>query len=52
MSAMEKWDDDAFVRLMSDVIAESPIEDSEPVNLATERQNPTISWDEFAGNFN
>lgn len=25
--------------------------DDEPVNLSAERQNPVISWDEFAGNF-
>jgi len=48
---MERWDDDAFVRLMRDVIPESPVEDDEPVNLAAERQNPAISWAEFAGDF-
>lgn len=52
MSAMERWDDDAFLRLMKDVIAEPVPEDCEPVNLAAERQNPVVSWDEFAGNFN
>lgn len=52
MSAMERWDDDAFLRLMKDVIAEPVQEDGEPVNLAAERQNPVVSWDEFAGNFN
>ena len=52
MSAMERWDDDAFLRLMKDVIAEPAPEDDEPVNLKTERQNPVVSWDEFAGNFN
>lgn len=52
MSAMERWDDDAFVRLMKDVIAEDGEEIAEPVNLAAERQNPVISWEEFAGNFN
>ncbi len=51
MRAMERWDDDAFVRLMRDVIPESPVEDDEPVNLAAERQNPAISWAEFAGDF-
>jgi len=52
MSAADRWDDDAFVRLMSDVIATPQEEDSEPVSLAAERQNPVIRWDEFAGNFN
>ncbi|UYM55265.1 hypothetical protein [Leclercia adecarboxylata] len=51
MSAMERWDDDAFVRLMRDVIPEAPDDDDEPVNLAAERQNPVISWAEFAGDF-
>lgn len=51
MSAMERWDDDAFQRLMADVIGEVEVEDDEPVNLAAERQNPVVSWDEFAGNF-
>lgn len=52
MSAMERWDDDAFLRLMKDVIGEPVPEDDEPVNLSAERQNPVVSWDEFAGNFN
>ena len=52
MSAMERWDDDAFLRLMADVIGDVEAEDEEPVNLAAERQNPVVSWDEFAGNFN
>lgn len=52
MSAMERWDDDAFLRLMKDVIAEPVAEEDEPVSLAAERQNPVVSWDEFAGNFN
>ncbi|HBN7128648.1 TPA: hypothetical protein L3381_000930 [Escherichia coli] len=51
MSAMERWDDDAFVRLMRDVIPESQEENDEPVNLVAERQNPAISWAEFAGDF-
>lgn len=50
MSAVERWDEDAFVRLMSDVIA-AESDDDEPVNLAAERQNPVISWSEFAGDF-
>ncbi|TDN64287.1 hypothetical protein [Scandinavium goeteborgense] len=52
MSAAERWDDDAFVRLMSDVMATPQEEDSEPVNLAAERHNPVIPWGEFAGHFN
>ncbi|HDH0722385.1 hypothetical protein ACU61T_16415 [Klebsiella aerogenes] len=52
MTAAERWDDDAFVRLMRDAIHESPVEDDEPVNLAAERHNPVISMEEFAGNFN
>lgn len=51
MSAMERWDDDAFLRLMADVIGDVETEDDEPVNLAAERQNPVVSWDEFAGNY-
>lgn len=51
MSAMERWDDDAFLRLMADVIGDMEVEVYEPVNLATERQNPVVSWDEFAGDF-
>lgn len=51
MSAMERWDDDAFLRLMADVIGEVEAEDKEPVSLAAERQNPVVSRDEFAGNF-
>lgn len=51
MSAMERWDDDAFVRLMRDVIPDTPDDDNEPVNLAAERQNPVISWAAFAGDF-
>ena len=51
MSAMERWDDDASVRLMRDVIPDAPEENEEPVNLAEERQNPVISWEEFAGDF-
>lgn len=50
MSAVERWDEDVFVRLMKDVIADEA-DDDEPVNLAAERQNPVISWDEFAGDF-
>lgn len=51
MSAMERWDDDAFLRLMADVIGDVEADDDETVNLAAERQNPVVSWDEFAGNF-
>lgn len=51
MSAMERWDDDAFLRLMADVIGDVEVEDEEPVNLAAERQNPVVSWSEFSGDF-
>ena len=50
MSAVERWDEDAFVRLMSGEIAADADAD-EPVNLAAERQNPVISLPEFAGDF-
>lgn len=50
MSAMEKWDDDAFIQVMSEAIGETDNE-REPVNLAAERQNPVISWSEFAGDY-
>lgn len=52
MSALEQWDDDAFVRLMKDVIADSEERKEQSVNLDAERRNPVVSWDEFAGNFN
>lgn len=51
MTAAERWDKESFLRLMRDVIPEKPETDDEPVNLAAERQNPVISWDEFAGNY-
>lgn len=49
MSVAERWDDDAFIRMMTDVIGDVEAEDDEPVNLAAERQNPVISWAELAG---
>lgn len=51
MSVAKRWDDDAFIRLMADVIGDVEAEDDDPVNLAAERQNPVISWAEFAGDF-
>lgn len=51
MSALEQWSDEAFVRLMSDVLEEATAGCAEPVNLSAERQNPVVSWDEFAGDF-
>lgn len=51
MSVAERWDDDAFIRLMADVIPADPDEKDEPVNLDAERQNPIISMAEFAGDF-
>ncbi|EOZ9295999.1 hypothetical protein ACQYD2_000247 [Enterobacter hormaechei] len=47
----ERWDEESFLRLMRDVLPEKPEGDYEPVNLDAERQNPVISWDEFAGNY-
>jgi hypothetical protein len=46
---MNEWSNDAFIALMKDVLADEPVDMGEPVNLAAERQNPEISWDEFAG---
>ncbi|WP_313481448.1 hypothetical protein [Atlantibacter hermannii] len=51
MSVQEQWSDEAFIRLMRDVIADSDQDEQEPVNLAAERQNPVISWVEFSGDF-
>lgn len=51
MSAAEKWNDDEFIQLMSDAIGKRDADDDEPVNLSAERQNPVISLDEFAGDF-
>ena len=51
MTAEERWDEESFLRLMRDVLQDKPEGDDEPVNLAAERQNPVISWDEFAGDF-
>ncbi|WKZ93575.1 hypothetical protein P0E69_06690 [Chimaeribacter arupi] len=48
---MNEWSDDAFIVLMKDVLADEPVDIGEPVNLAAERQNPEISWAEFAGNY-
>lgn len=50
MTAAERWDEELFLRLVRDVLPEEPESDDEPVNLAAERQNPVISWDEFTGN--
>lgn len=52
MTAAERWDEESFPRLMRDVLPDKTEGNDEPVNLAAERQNPVISWDEFAGNFN
>lgn len=51
MTAAELWDEESFLRLMRDVIPDKPENDDEPVNLSADRQNPVISWDEFAGNY-
>lgn len=50
MSAMEKWDDDTFIQAMSEAIGEADNE-SEPLNLAAESQNPVITWREFSGDY-
>lgn len=39
-------DDEEFIALISPEIDE---EVEQQINLAAERQNPVISWDEFAG---
>ncbi|WP_167519357.1 hypothetical protein [Intestinirhabdus alba] len=39
-------DDEDFIALVSTEIEE---EVEQQINLAAERQNPIISWDEFAG---
>lgn len=51
MTAAERWDEESFLRLMRDVLPDNPEGDEESVDLAAERQNPVISWDEFAGDF-
>jgi len=51
MTAAERLDEESFLRLMLDLLPEKPEGDDEPVNLAAERQNAVISWDEFAGNY-
>lgn len=48
MSALEQWDDEAFAEIMLDMIED---EVCEQINLAAERGNETISWQEFAGNY-
>ena len=50
-SAAEKWKGDELIQLMSDAIGERDYDEEEAGNLYAERQNPVISWDEFAGNF-
>lgn len=40
------FDDEEFIALISPEIDE---EVEQQINLAEERQNPVISWDEFAG---
>ncbi len=43
---LHDFDDDEFIALISPEIEE---EVEQQINLAAERQNPVISWDEFAG---
>ncbi|OAT32035.1 hypothetical protein M975_1927 [Buttiauxella brennerae ATCC 51605] len=48
MSAAELWDEKAFTELMLDMVED---EITEQVNLAAERGNEQVSWQEFAGNY-
>ncbi len=48
MRALEQWDDAAFASIMLDLIED---EVCEQINLAAERGNEQISWDEFEGNY-
>ncbi|EJE9920117.1 hypothetical protein M5921_002597 [Salmonella enterica] len=43
---LHDFDDDEFIALISTEIEE---EVEQQINLAAERQNPIIGWDEFAG---
>ncbi|HHY6411304.1 TPA: hypothetical protein ACV5TU_000414 [Salmonella enterica] len=43
---LHDFDDDEFIALISSEIEE---EVEQQINLSAERQNPIISWDEFAG---
>ncbi|MFB5077418.1 hypothetical protein [Raoultella sp. C349492] len=51
MSASEKWDDDAFIQLMTEAITSSEQSNEVQVDLAAERMNAAIGWEEFAGNY-
>lgn len=43
---LHDFDDDEFIALISPEIEE---EVEQQINLAAERQNPIIGWDEFSG---
>lgn len=43
---LHDFDDEEFIALIS---PESDEEVEQQINLVAERQNPVISWDEFAG---
>ncbi|EEK3771154.1 hypothetical protein ACSF08_004495 [Salmonella enterica subsp. enterica serovar Give] len=43
---LHDFDDEEFIALISPEIEE---EVEQQINLAAERQNPVINWDEFAG---
>ncbi|EEG0107160.1 hypothetical protein J8O29_003297 [Salmonella enterica] len=43
---LHDFDDNEFIALISSEIEE---EVEQQINLAAERQNPIIGWDEFAG---
>lgn len=48
MSASEQWDEKAFTEIMLDMIED---EVCEQINLAAERGNEQVSWEEFRGNY-
>lgn len=48
MSALEQWDDESFTHAVMGIIED---EIREQINLAAERGNEQISWDEFRGNY-
>lgn len=48
MSALTDFSDKAFAEIMLDMIED---EVCEQINLAAERGNEQISWEEFGGNY-
>lgn len=51
MTAEELWGEEEFLRLVSNVIPTAQDTNDEPINLAAERNNTPITWQEFAGDF-